>query len=93
MRIKKIKYSKISARTFPLGKFLNRPFGIINVENELKMVVRDYGSAGCAARRAGQSAWFFMFLRFAGISFSDENEGSSTMLNPDLFLGFMYMFQ
>jgi hypothetical protein len=39
-------------------------------------------------QKADQSAWPLLPIRFAGTTSSDENDGSSTMLNPDLFLGF-----
>ena len=36
----KNEYSQISERTFPLGKFLNKPLGIVKVGNERDLVVR-----------------------------------------------------
>lgn len=47
----------------------------------------DYGCTGCVVQKADQSAWPLLPIRFAGTTSSDENDGSSTMLNPDLFLG------
>lgn len=35
----KNEYSQISERTFPLGKFLNKPLGIVKVGNERDLVV------------------------------------------------------
>ena len=35
----KNEYSQISERTFPLGKFLNKPLGIVKVGNERVLVV------------------------------------------------------
>lgn len=36
---------------------------------------------------------YFLLFRFEGVPLFDGDEEFSTMLNPDLFLGFMYMFQ
>ena len=38
--MQKNEYSQISERTFPLGKFLNKPLGIVKVGNERDLVVR-----------------------------------------------------
>ena len=89
----KNEYSQISERTFPLGKFLNKPLGIVKVGNERDLVVRVVLCTGCFVRKAGQSVWLFLLFYFQGISLSDVNDGSSTMFNPDLFFEFMYMFQ
>ena len=47
----KNEYSQISERTFPLGKFLNKPLGIVKVGNERDLVVRVYGLF-CAESRS-----------------------------------------